>query len=340
MLNRRQTLKVALATLAGGMAASGLPAQVASLKDRLTGDVSPAHDPCMIRDKAGLFHVFTTSHMGGDNKGLIHWRTSTDMLDWRFNGAVMAAFPDWVMTAIPETRGAWAPDIAFFNNRYYLYYSASTFGKNRSLIGLLSTPTLDRASPDFAWRDEGLVVESTTRNTYNAIDPNHVIDADGRHWLSFGSFWSGLKLIELDPMTGKPKAGAKVKGIAGRDPPGAIEAPFIFRRGDYYYLIAAYDFCCRGVDSSYYTVVGRSKTIEGPYLDDTGKKLSKGGGRVLLKAGMDTSGRFKGPGGASVVDLGDSYVIVYHAYDAYRGGVPTLRIQALEWSDDGWPVAV
>lgn len=96
------------------------------------------------------------------------------------------------------------------------------------------------------------MVESTTRSTYNAIDPNHVIDADGRHWLSFGSFWSGLKLIELDPATGKPKVGAKVKGIAGRDPPGAIEAPFIFRRGDYYYLIAAYDFCCRGVDSSYY----------------------------------------------------------------------------------------
>ena len=97
--------------------------------------------------------------------------------------------------------------------------------------------------------------------------------------------------------------------------------------------MAAYDFCCRGVNSSYYTCVGRSQKIEGPYADDAGKKLTDGGGTVLLTA----SDRFKGPGGASVYEENGAYFIVYHAYDAQNNGKPALRIQALEWTADGWP---
>lgn len=302
----------------------------------LTGDISPVHDPCLIKGE-GLYHLFCTSQMW-EGQGLIYWRTSPDRHDWTFKGAVMPRFPEWVMAELPGTRGAWAPDISYVNGRYLLYYCASLFGKNHSVIGLLTSPTLDTRRPDFGWRDEGLVIRSREGDRYNAIDPNHFVDADGYHWLAFGSFWSGLQLVRLDPATGKPKKGASVRRIAGRSAPGAIEAPFIFRRGDWYYLVAAYDFCCRGVASSYYTCVGRARSAKGPYVDDEGKKLTDGGGRVLLKAGE--SDRFKGPGGGSVFEENSDFFIVYHAYDAEAHGKATLRIQKLDWTADGWPVAV
>lgn len=332
MWNRRRVMGVVAAS---GLVALTVRAETA-ITDRLSGDLYPVHDPCMIKDDK-LYHVFCTSQMR-EGKGLIHWRTSPDMINWAFKGSVMPEFPDWVIDEIPDTRGAWAPDISYVGGRYHLYYCASLFGKNHSVIGLLTTPTLDTTHPDFGWKDEGLVIRSREGDRYNAIDPSHVVDADGRQWLSFGSFWSGLQLVELDPQTGKPKKSAKIKRIAGRSQPGAIEAPFIFRRGDWYYLVAAYDFCCRGVNSSYYTCVGRSQKIEGPYVDDAGKKLTDDGGNVLLKAGARD--RFKGPGGASVFEENGAYFIVYHAYDAQNNGKPALRIQALEWTADGWPKVV
>ncbi|MEI9904759.1 MAG: arabinan endo-1,5-alpha-L-arabinosidase [Asticcacaulis sp.] len=182
----------------------------------------------------------------------------------------MQAFPDWVMEKLPGTKGAWAPDISYVNGKYLLYYAASLFGKNTSVIGLMTTPTLDIASPDFGWQDEGLVIESVAGDDFNAIDPNHIVDGRGRHWLALGSFWNGLKLIELDPATNKPKAGAKRIALAQRPRPDAVEGAFLIRRGEYYYLFASYDFCCRGVNSSYYTVVGRARSIKGPYIDRDG----------------------------------------------------------------------
>jgi len=335
MWNRRKAIS-AIAASGIAMAVAARGQSETSINGRLNGDLSPVHDPCLIKGD-GLYHVFCTSQMH-QGKGLIHWRTSPDMLTWTSRDAVMPAFPDWVMSEIPETRGAWAPDISLVGAKYLLYYCASIFGANHSVIGLLTTPTLDPARPDFGWKDEGMVIRSREGDRYNAIDPSHVVDADGRHWLTFGSFWSGLQLVELDPATGKPKKGSGVKRIAGRDKPGAIEAPFIFRRGDWYYLVAAYDFCCRGVDSSYYTCVGRSKIIGGPYVDDQGRKLTDSGGKILLKA--ETGDRFKGPGGASVFEDNGAYFIIYHAYDAQANGRPSLRIQKLNWTADAWPVAV
>lgn len=286
MITKRQMLSGGLGI---GLAGLGTGVAAQSLNDRLTGDLSPVHDPCIIKEK-GVYHLFCTSQLR--EGGLIRWRTSPDMMTWTLKGTVLQEFPKWVTDAVPGTRGAWAPDIAFFNGRFHLYYSASTFGSNRSVIGLLTSPTLDTADPSFGWRDEGLVIESDTHNTYNAIDSNYIIDAGGRHWISFGSFWSGLHLYEADPKTGKPKNRArKPKNIASRPMPGAVEAPFIMRRGDWYYLFASYDFCCRGVDSSYYSMVGRSATVDGVYLDDQGRKLTDGFGTMVLHADQDPSGR-------------------------------------------------
>ncbi len=328
-----------LAVLAAVLAAP-LPGRAqGTLNDRLSGDIAPVHDPCIIKGDDGLYHLFCTSQMS-DAGGLLTWRTSPDLAAWTRKGAVMPAFPAWVTQALPQTKGAWAPDISYVGGKYLLYYAASQFGKNTSVIGLMTTPTLDTSRPDFGWTDEGLVVETVAGDDYNAIDPNHVVDAHGREWLALGSFWSGLKLVELDPATHKPKPGAHRIALAERPKPDAVEGAFLIRRGDWYYLFASYDFCCRGVNSSYYTVVCRSRNVKGPYRDRDGVKMLDGGGTVMLSAALDPTGRWKGPGHCAVLQDGDADYIVYHAYDADRNGLPTLRIQPLRWTADGWPEAV
>lgn len=335
MITRRKVLGGAAVIAAAG---TGAAAWAQTSDGTLTGDISPVHDPCIIKDK-GIYHLFSTSQLR-EGKGLIHWRTSPDLTNWTFKGSVMGILPEWVEAAVPGVRGLWAPDVAYFNGLFHIYYSASTFGSNQSVIGLVTSPTLDTSDPAYLWTDQGKVIGSVKTDIYNAIDANHVIDADGRHWLSFGSFWSGLKIIELDPATGKlKKANALPRSIAGRKEPGAIEAPVIVRKGEYYYLFASFDFCCKGIESTYHTVVGRSKSVEGPYIDREGRKMRDGGGTVLLHADRDTTGRWKGPGHVDILQDGDVEHIVYHAYDSQNGGRPTLRIQKLSWQD-GWPAVV
>lgn len=314
------------------------PAAASSLNDRLSGDISPVHDPAII--KAGdTYHLFVTGHVGSKT-GIIPWRTSTDLVNWHYRGPVFSTLPQWAAETIPGTRGLWAPDISFSNGEYRLYYSVSTFGKNRSAIGLAATPTLDTSDPRFGWTDRGVVIESGGEVDFNAIDPNVITDRDGRQWMAFGSFWGGIKMVELEPATGKRKpADSKVHSLAKRPSPGAVEAPFLIERGGYYYLFASYDFCCRGVNSTYYTVVGRSTNILGPYVDREGKSMLDGGGSVVLHADQDPAKRWRGPGHIAILREKEQDYIVYHAYDAQANGKPALRIQPLEWTADGWPVA-
>ena len=134
--------------------------------------------------------------------------------------------------------------------------------------------TLDPESPATGWTDRGKVFESDFRDDFNAIDPNVFSDAEGRQWMAFGSFWSGIKMIRLDPATGMRAADDEtIHSLASRRRPGAVEAPFVIRRGEYYYLFVSFEFCCRGADSTYYTVVGRSTEPTGPYVDRDGKKM-------------------------------------------------------------------
>ncbi|WP_233503657.1 arabinan endo-1,5-alpha-L-arabinosidase [Sphingomonas psychrotolerans] len=311
------------------------PSAPASLNARLAGDIAQVHDPAIIR-QGDSWYLFTTSQAGA-GKGLIHIRTSTDLAKWTRAAPVFAEMPVWVKDAVPGAAGIWAPDVHFAGGEYRIYYSVSTFGKNRSAIGLVTTPSLDNP----VWTDKGPVLRSSQKDDFNAIDPNVFDDAQGRQWLAFGSFWSGLKLVRLDPKTGLRSAeDTKVHAIARRPSPGAIEAPFVIRRGDFYYLFASFDFCCRRAASTYYTMVGRSKDPTGPYLDLKGKSMMDGGGLLVLHAELDRSKRFVGPGHVAILREAKQDYIVYHAYDTQRSGVPTLRIQPLGWTDDGWPVAL
>jgi arabinan endo-1,5-alpha-L-arabinosidase len=306
------------------------------LNDRLAGDLTPVHDPCIVKH-GDTYHVFSTGQ-AHDPTGLLPWRTSRDLVNWTLNGRVFDEIPKWARDAVPGTRGTWAPDIAYFNGLYHLYYSCSTFGSNHSAIGLVTNKTLDRASKDFKWEDRGLVVKSERGDDFNAIDSNHLIDRDGKHWLCLGSFWSGIKLFPLDPKTGKPFPGDQRKYSLARRPapedaPGAIEASFMIERDGYYYLFTSFDYCCRGAASSYYIVVGRSREVTGPYVGRDGKSQMGGYGTVVLQGNR----RFRGPGHQAVLRDGDSDYLVHHAYDAEHDGRPTLRIAPIEWTADGWP---
>jgi len=327
----------ALRSLSAVMAATLVSPRVhAAFALELKGDLAPVHDPCIIKS-GRTYHLFSTGHLG-DATGLIPWRTSTDLINWKVQGQVFEKLPEWAQETIPGTRGLWAPDIAHVNGRYHLYYSVSTFGSNVSAIGLATNATLDPQAKNFEWRDEGIVLRSSKADDFNAIDPNHLVDSSGNRWLSVGSFWSGLKLFPLDAKSGRVIAGATRKiSLASRPAPAgapqAIEAPFIIRRGEFYYLFASYDYCCRGLNSSYYVAVGRSRDVTGPYVGSDGKAMNDGYGTLLLRGDR----QFRGPGHCAVLQDADTDYLVYHAYDAQAEGRPTLRIAPLSWRD-GWPM--
>ena len=341
---RRSALTAALATalavLPGACAGPSANSDLSSVGNAgLTGDFRRVHDPAIIRE-GDTWHLFATGHAGSPT-GIVPWRTSKDLAHWTYKGPVFSALPAWTNARIPGAKGLWAPDIVFSGSEYRLYYSVSTFGKNHSAIGLATTPTLDPADPRFGWTDQGMVVESRIEDDFNAIDPNVLVDRDGSHWMAFGSFWSGIKMVRLDPATGKPPAGeAGIHALASRPPPGAVEAPFLIERGGFYYLFVSFDFCCRAAKSSYYTVVGRSRTPTGPYVDREGRPMLEGGGSIVLHSDSDASGRWRGPGHVAIVREPQRDYIVYHAYDTRDRGRPALRIQPLGWTADGWPVAL
>lgn len=291
-------------------------------------DLAPLHDPCIIR-AADTYYVFCTG------RG-VAIRTSRDLIHWKRDGDVFETMPAWIKQVVPGATGFWAPDIIFVNGEYRLYYTVSTFGSNESAIGLVVTKALNPADPDYGWTDRGLVIASKKTDDWNCIDAGAIVDAEGRAWLSMGSFWSGLKLVELDVATGLVRTGAKVTSIARRpEPPNAIEAPFLTRRGDWYYLWASFDFCCRGARSTYNVRVGRSKSVEGPYVDRAGVPMLDGGGTPVLAG----EGDMRGPGHCAVLSDEGRDLLVYHFYDAARKGRPTLQLRRLTWTADGWPVA-
>ena len=333
-----------LAILLITLVAHALPAQVPKAMT-LSGDYPLTHDPSIAKE-GGNYYVFSTALSAAE--GQFPVRCSSDLLAWKRCGHVFDDIPAWIREASPKTKVLWAPDISYFQGKYHLYYAYSAFGVNTSGIALATNATLDSASPKYHWNDEGLVLKSTAADNFNAIDPNIVFDDKGQPWLSFGSFWSGIKMRRIDSKTGKLSAAdTKIYALASRAKPlnpepakpglpadwQAIEAPFIVHHGGFYYLFVSFDLCCRGVHSSYRTMVGRSRHVTGPYVDADGKPLLDGGGTQLLTG----NSRWIGPGGESILQQPEGDIIVFHAYDAVTGK-PALQISTLTWEQD-WPRA-
>lgn len=294
------------------------------------------HDPVIIKQDS-TYYIFCTGN------GISVW-ASKDLKQWTKGSPVFAKPPQWAIDAVPNFKGhIWAPDIQYFNGQYYLFYSVSQFGKNTSCIGVAVNKTLHLSSPDYAWNDLGKVIQSIPgRDLWNAIDPNMIVDENGKPWLTFGSWWSGIKLVRLDS-TMKVAEPQQWYSIARRprnynssDSAGggaAIEAPFVFRKGDYYYLFVSWDLCCKGVESTYKIVVGRSKRLQGPYLDKTGVRMDANGGTILLEGNAD----WHGVGHNAVYSVDGKDLLIFHGYDAKDKGRSKLRIEELVWDTTGWP---
>ncbi|WP_082812509.1 arabinan endo-1,5-alpha-L-arabinosidase [Cellulomonas timonensis] len=301
----------------------------------LTGELR-THDPALLAGADGeAWLVFSTGDERVGN-GAIQVRTSPDGLDWADAGTLWTAAtePAWVRDAVPGVTNFWAPEVYEHDGTHYLYYTASTFGSNRSAIGLLTNAALDPADPASGWVDHGEVLRSAPgEDNFNAIDPAIVEDADGTPWMAFGSYWGGIHLVQLAWPSGKPAdPQAPPQQIASRiGAPNAIEAPALIHRDGWFYLLVSRDACCRGSDSTYNMAVGRSRAVTGPYVDRAGVAMTSDGGEPLLATRDDMIG----PGGESV----SGGHLAFHYYDAAAGGDFRLAIRELAWDADGWPIA-
>jgi arabinan endo-1,5-alpha-L-arabinosidase len=302
----------------------------------LDGDVSPVHDPVMIKEK-DTYYVFCTG--GRNGSGVLPIRTSKDLKTWTRAGFVFPdSLPEWTKIEIPRANNAWAPDIAFHQGKYLLYYSVSSFGSRDSAIGLVTNVTLDPSNPGYKWVDEGMVVRSfQEKDDWNAIDANLFVEDDKNVWLNWGSFWGGIKMRRVDPATGKLTASdTTLHSLSSRPRAqpigGAVEAPFIVKRGRDYYLFVSFDRCCRGAMSTYNIRVGRAERVTGPYVDRVGVAMTDGGGTLVLEA---TTPAWRGPGHQAVVSDGPRDLLLFHAYPA-QGRGSSLFISTVVWID-GWP---
>lgn len=277
------------------------------------------HDPSTIVKENDRYYTFYTSNG-------VEYAYSTDLCTWRRAGKIFASdFPSWITGYVPGFGGNfWAPDVFYMNNSWHVYYSCSSFGSRQSAIGLATTNSLEKPQ----WQNKGMVVNTNNSSDHNAIDPA-IMRHDGKIWLVYGSFWSGIVITEIDSTTGKPVKKNDLHYIANNDP----EAPCVIHHGEYFYLFFNRGKCCDGIKSTYYLNVGRASTPIGPYLDKNGKQTSSGGGTVILK----TQGRFIGPGHFGLLIEDGREFMSYHYYDANQNGISKLKISTLSWQD-GWPV--
>lgn len=311
-----------------------------ALNDKSKWGTLGTHDPSIYKD-GDTYYVFSTdARVGGIPTPGVQVRKSKDLINWEYAGT---AFQDGVPLKAVEwsnATGIWAPEATKIGEVYYLYYCASTFGSNKSFIGVATSKSIEGP-----WVDKGEVVKTGLDSAMNAIDPNIVYDSERNPWLSYGSFWSGIYILKIDKTTGKPSEAAPGKHIAGRNSSvsGAIEGPYIIYNPDEkkYYLFVSYD----SLSADYNIRVGRSDNIDGPYLDSKGQEMTDTSA-VPFEVGNKIAGGYKfgesegwiATGHNSVLKDGNDYFIVHHA----RAEVDTnwfyMHVRKILWSEDGWPM--
>lgn len=270
------------------------------------------HDPSTIQESNGKYFTFGTG--GG---GLI----SDDGWSWHSGGV--------------RPGGGAAPDAIKIGDRYLVAYGATgggLGGGHRGIIYTMWNKTLDPKSPDFKYSDPVMVAWSDNDEDCDAIDPGLMLDPNtGRLWMSYGTYYGFIRLVELDPKTGRRVQGNKALDIAID-----CEASDLMYNDGWYYLLGTHGTCCDGVNSTYNIVVGRSRQVTGPYLDNCGREMLKGGGKMLIAAG----GRKTGPGhfGRMIIDKDVEKMSYHYEADYDRSGYSVLDIRPLLWHN-GWPVA-
>lgn len=270
------------------------------------------HDPSTIMKCDGKYYTFGTG--GG---GLI----SEDGYHWHGGG-------------VRPGRGA-APDVVKIGDRYLVAYSATGGGLGGGHSGKVLTmwnKSLDPNSPDFEYTEPIEVAYSEDNEDCDAIDPGLLLDpTTGRLWLSYGTYFGFIRLVELDPATGARKEGNEPINIAID-----CEATDLLYRDGWYYLLGTHGTCCDGPNSTYNIVVGRSRNVEGPYIDNMGRDMLEGGGKMVASSGNRRTGA--GHFGRYIEDDGVEKMSLHFEADFDRGGRSVLAVLPLLWKND-WPVA-
>jgi len=216
----------------------------------------------------------------------------------------------------------------------------------------MSNTTLNPSSPNYRWEDLGcLVCSKEKRDNWNAIDPNIVIDDNNQPWVVWGSFWDGIQIAPLEENGNTLQLASKPKTVARRHVPGckhaepnptskyagknAIEAPFIMKHGGYYYLFVSWDYCCRGSKSNYRVAVGRSKTVNGPYLDKDGINMQYGGGNLIAEGDKK---QYEAMGHCAAYTMNGQDFFICHGYSVEKNGASLLVQKPIAWTSDGWPI--
>ena len=303
----------------------------------LAGNTSPVHDPSIIRQN-GTYYLFSSDPVHPIPGQYLPIRCSPDAIAWKPCGQVFTAIPAWITSAIPGIATLWAPDISYFNGVYHLYYAASTPGSQVSFIGLETNTTLDPTKPNYKWIDHGSVLASHPGDDFNAIDPNILVDTQ-HIWLTYGSYWTGIKQREIDPSTGQLLASNPTRydlAVRPGTPDDAIEGASLLQHGGYYYLFLSVDHCCENTTAqdNYKQIVGRSTSPNGPFLDATGADLTDGGGSILLEG----NAAWIAPGGgtAYIDTASGTSMLVFHSLDMSNSAAPSLWVKSITWQNN-WP---
>ncbi|WP_026887230.1 arabinan endo-1,5-alpha-L-arabinosidase [Clostridium beijerinckii] len=300
-----------------------------------------AHDPSIYKDKDTYYVFSTDARVGGPATPGIQVRKSKDLINWEFIGQALKGIPEEAKKW-SNAQGIWAPEVTKVGDQYYLYYCTSSFGKNRSYIGLFKSKSIEGP-----WEDQGLVLKTNQGEDRNALDPNIVYDKDGQMWMSYGSFWSGIYVVKLDKNTGKPlNLNDKGKNISKRDAAvsGAVEGPYIIYNEEQkkYYLFVSYG----SLSSDYNVRVGRADNIEGPYLDSNGNDMTdisnskpdEIGNKILGGYKFGDSEGWMAPGHNSILNDNGNYYIVHHVRTEKNKDWFYLNVRKILWSEDGWPI--
>src|SRR5579871_6390151 len=285
-----------------------------------------------------LIVVLTSIALALDGQFGIHDPSTIVLCDGKFytygtGGSSLVSEDGWTWRrGAPLPRRGLAPDIIHIGDRYYVYVAANTGAQPKAAINLISNKTLDPDSPDYKWEEGGVVASSDGVEDSNAIDPGVFLDpTDGRLWLVYGSYFGYIRLVELDPKTGKRLNPTDMP----RNLAVNCEASDMIYHDGWYYLLATHGSCCRGADSGYNIRMGRARKVTGPFLDHEGIDMIEGGGKLFV----GSAARVIGAGHFGLLDLGDGvqrFSLHYEA-DLDRGGASVLDIRPLQWKD-GWPL--
>ena len=377
---------------------------IAGWEQRDKWNLANVHDPTVVLAEDGYYYMYQTDASYGNAHtagGHFHSRRSKDLVNWEYLGGVMQSLPDWVIPKLNEIRkemglkevspsladfGYWAPCVRKVRNGLYrMYYSIVCPGtlngngtwSERAFIGLLEN---SNPANNNGWEDKGYVITNASdkelnfnvasndwANCYykwNAIDPSYLIDNDGKHYLIYGSWHSGIAALEVDTETGKPNAlplpfgnnediaayGSLIATRKMGDRWQGSEGPEIVYNAatGYYYLFMAYD----ALEVPYNTRVCRSKNIYGPYLGIDGTDLTHTGGDMLPV--VTHPYKFNGSYGwvgishCAVFDDGNGnwYYASQGRYpenvagNPYSNALMMGHVRSIRWTESGWPVVM